>query len=130
MKGLNIDKRYIPLVSLLFSVIVLTVAWYVSYPYFLRWLEGFSFFSTLPDFVQIHYHFPEDILKYAGAFLLQFYKYPLLGALIQALIAVLFVSLIWNCVKRIFAEPEYQFWSPLLELIIGAQSTAFWQCWQ
>ena len=116
MKRLNIDKRCIPLVSLLFSVIVLAVAWYVSYPYFLRWLEGFSFFTNLPDFVQIHYHLPEDILKYAGAFLLQFYKYPLLGALIQALIAVLFVSLIWNCIKRIFAEPEYQFWSAFIPL--------------
>ena len=94
MKRLNIDKRCLPLVSLLFSVIVLAVAWYVSYPYFLRWLEGFSFFTNLPDFVQIHYHLPEDILKYAGAFLLQFYKYPLLGAIIQAVISVLFVSLV------------------------------------
>ncbi len=116
MKRLNIDKRCIPLVSLLFSVIVLAVAWYVSYPYFLRWLEGFSFFTNLPDFVQIHYHLPEDILKYAGAFLLQFYKYPLLGAIIQAVISVLFVSLVWSCIRRIFAEPEHQLWLAFIPL--------------
>lgn len=116
MKKLNIDKRYIPLVSLLLSVIVLTVSWYVSYPYFLRWLEGFSFFSTLPDFVQIHYDLPGDLLRYIGAFLLQFYSSPFAGALIQSGISVMFVSCIWGCVRRIFAEPEYILWLTFIPL--------------
>lgn len=118
MKKLNIYKRYIPLGSLLFSVIVLTVAWYVSYPYFLRWLEGFSFFSTLPDFVRIHYHLPDDILRYSGAFLLQFYSNPLAGALIQAVISVVSVSCIWGCIRRIFADPEYMLWIAFIPLPI------------
>ncbi len=116
MKKLNIDKRYMPLGTLLFSVITLTVSWYVSYPCFLRWLEGFSFFSTLPDFVQIHYHLPEDLLRYIGAFLLQFYSSPLAGALIQAGISVMFVSCIWGCVRRIFAESEYMIWLAFVPL--------------
>lgn len=116
MKKLNIDKRYIPLGVFLVSVITLTVSWYVSYPYFLRWLEGFSFFSTLPDFVQLHYHLPGDLIRYIGAFLLQFYSSPLAGALIQACISVMFVSCIWGCVRRIFAESEYMIWLAFVPL--------------
>lgn len=116
MKALNTYRRYIPLLSLLVSVIVLCVSWFVSYPYFLRWLEGYSFFTTLPDFVEIHYDLPGDLLKYAGAFLLQFYSSPFFGALIQALTAVLFVSCIWGCIKRLSADPESLMWVAFLPL--------------
>ena len=116
MKTLNTFRRYIPLLSLLISVIVLCVSWLVSYPYFLRWLEGYSFFSTLPDFVEIHYDLPGDMMKYIGAFLLQFYSVPFSGALIQALIAVLFVSCLWVCVKRLFAGSESLMWLAFIPL--------------
>ena len=116
MKTLNTFRRYIPLLSLLISVIVLCVSWLVSYPYFLRWLEGYSFFSTLPDFVAIHYDLPGDMMKYIGAFLLQFYSVPFSGALIQALIAVLFVSCLWVCVKRLFAGSESFLWLAFIPL--------------
>lgn len=116
MKALNNYRRYIPLLSLLVSVIVLCVSWFVSYPYFLRWLEGYSFFTTLPDFVEIHYDLPGDLMKYAGAFLLQFYSSPFSGALIQALIAVLSISCVWGCIKRLFAQPESLMWVAFLPL--------------
>lgn len=116
MKKLNIDKRYIPLLSLLSTVFVLTAAWHVSYPYFLRWLEGFSFFSTLPDLSRIHYHLPGDLHRYVGAFLLQFYSSPFAGALIQAVISLAFVSCLWVCVRRIFADPEYMLWLAFIPL--------------
>lgn len=105
-----------PLVSLLLAVAVLWIAWYVSYPYFLRWLEGYSFFCTLPDFTKVHYDLPSDLPMYAGAFLLQFYAWPVAGALIQAVIAVLVVTCIWICVRRLFADPEDMIWISFLPL--------------
>ena len=109
-------RRFIPIASLIVSVVGLCGAWYFSYPYFLRWLEGYSFFSTLPDFTRVHYDLPADLIRYIGAFLLQFYRFPLAGALIQASLAVLMVGCIWGCVKRIFAEPESMMWLSFLPL--------------
>ena len=100
------NRRFLPAFVMLSAVIALFAAWLVAYPYFLRWLEGFSFFCTLPDFTRIHYDLPADLTKYAGAFLLQFYSSPVAGALIQTATAVLFVSCIWGCVKRLVPEPE------------------------
>lgn len=105
-----------PLFSLIVSVVVLCATWYVSYPYFLRWLEGYSFFSTLPDFTGIHYDLPADLIPYLGAFLLQFYSMPLAGALIQAVVSVLFISCIWGCIRRIVADPESLMWVAFLPL--------------
>ena len=116
MKVMNKYIRYIPSVSLILSVIVLCISWHISYPYFLRWLEGYSFFTTLPDFTSIHYDLPADLIRYAGAFLLQFYRMPLLGAMIQAVLAVMSVCCIWGCVRRVFAEPESLMWVAYLPL--------------
>ena len=115
MKQMN-NRRFLPAFVMLSAVIALFAAWLVAYPYFLRWLEGFSFFCTLPDFTRIHYDLPADLMKYAGAFLLQFYSSPAAGALIQTTIAVLFVSCIWGCVKRLVPEPETLMWMAFLPL--------------
>ena len=61
--------------------------WLVVYPNTLRWMEGVSFFSVLPDFTQLQVRYAEDYPDYVGAFLLQFYRWPVLGALIQTLFA-------------------------------------------
>ena len=67
---------------------VLGGVWYVNYYYHLRWLEGYSYFTTLPDFAVIQAQFPDDALKYVGAFLLQLFYEPIWGAAIQAGFAV------------------------------------------
>ena len=113
---MNDWKRYMPLASLILSVILLCAAWYLSYPYFLRWLEGYSFFTTLPDFTRIHYDLPADLIRYVGAFLLQFYRFPLAGALIQASLAVLFVCCLWVCIRRLVDEPRGLLWLAFLPL--------------
>ncbi|MBR2063567.1 MAG: hypothetical protein IJ971_02600 [Bacteroidales bacterium] len=110
-----IDK-YVPAISLGCAVIALWASWFFSYPYFLRWLEGYSFFCTLPDFTRIHYDLPADLPMYAGSFLLQFYSWPAAGALIQAVIAVLFVICIWESIKRFFDCPESLIWVAFLPL--------------
>ena len=90
----NIKLHRILLFSLTF--IALLVMWYIKYPYFLVWLEGFSYFSTLADFQQVHFNLPSDLLRYAASFVLQFYANPLVAAATQALLALVFVLMIWD----------------------------------
>ncbi len=63
------------------------VFWLAAYPETMRWMEGISYFSTLPDFLHLQVRYPSEALKYAGAFLLQFYRWPAAGALLQTLMA-------------------------------------------
>lgn len=68
--------------------------WYLGYPNTIRWMEGISFFSTAPDFVNLQVDLPSDALAYAGAFILQLFRWPIVGALIQAFFAwVIMISL-------------------------------------
>lgn len=61
--------------------------WILIYPNTLRWMEAMSFFSTLPDFTQLQVRYLADYPDYVGAFLLQFYRWAWLGALLQTLFA-------------------------------------------
>lgn len=113
----RIREQYISGVSLfLCAVVALWASWFFSYPYFLRWLEGYSFFCTLPDFTKVHYDLLSDLPMYVGAFLLQFYTWPPVGALIQTVIAVLFVRCIWESIRRLFTSPESLIWVAFLPL--------------
>ncbi len=66
---------------------LLFVFWLTAYPHTIRWMEEYSFFSALPDFLHLQVRLPADAVKYAGAFLLQFYRWPVAGALLQTLFA-------------------------------------------
>lgn len=99
-------KKYIPVLVF----VCLWIAWYVCYPYFLIWLEGYSFFTTLPDFVTIHFKLPDEISRYVGAFLLQFYAWPAVGAMIQALLPTLFLLCMLFIVRRLFKDHEGVMW--------------------
>lgn len=91
------NKLAISVVAIFF--LVLWAVWYSCYYYTLCWQEGFSFFSTLPDFIGIQANLPEDIFKYTGAFLLQFFRNPLCGAAIQAGFTTFIVIFLGICVK-------------------------------
>lgn len=92
------------------TFVALWAVWYFGYPYFLMWLEGFSFFTTLPDFTVIHFNLPKDIFRYVGSFLLQFYAYPVVGAAVQALLPMLFVLCIDVVVRRVFSDSKGLLW--------------------
>ena len=92
------------------TFVALWAVWYFGYPYFLMWLEGFSFFTTLPDFTVIHFNLPKDIFRYVGSFLLQFYAYPVVGAAVQALLPVLFVLSIDTVVRCIVKDSKGLLW--------------------
>lgn len=99
-------RKYIYILFFVF----LWAMWYFTCPYFLIWLEGNSYFSTLPDFTTIYFNLPEDIFRYMGAFLLQFYAYPVIGAAIQALLSMLVVFCVSSVIRRLFKEPDGLLW--------------------
>jgi len=86
--------------------LILWGGWFFIFPDYLRWLESISFFSTLPDFTMLHFHLPDDIFRYCGAFILQFYAYPALGAAIQAAFPLLCVLCLQFIIRRIFKDPD------------------------
>ena len=90
--------------------VVLWCMWYFCYHYSLLWLEGFSYFSTLPDVLSLSVVLPDGILDYAGAFLLQFYYYPIVGAALQALYAVVVMLCAMVVVVRLFDNPSHLLW--------------------
>lgn len=101
------------------SSLLLVVFWAVcffAYRYFLIWLEGYSFFSTLPDFTSLYRSIPEGMSGYIGAFLHQFYRWPAAGAAIQALVAVWPVICTGIIVIRLFDNPGRLLWISFIPL--------------
>lgn len=96
--------------------IILWAIWFFCYPYYHVWLEGYSFFSTLPDFRALHAVIPHGLSMYIGAFLHQFYAVPAIGAAIQAFFGVWPVICAGIIVKRLFKEPEGLMWISILPL--------------
>ncbi|MDY3846932.1 MAG: DUF6057 family protein [Prevotella sp.] len=103
--------------------VILWSMWYFFYHYSLQWLEGFSFFTTLPEVMSLSVTLPDDILNYAGAFLLQFYYYPVLGAALQALFAVVIMLCAMAVVNRLFDNPSHLLWLAALPVpfFVGGQ---------
>lgn len=101
---------------MLITFALLWAGWFFSYPYLLMWFEGFSFFTTLPDFTWVHFKFPEDLFRYVGSFLLQFYAWPAVGAAIQAALPVVYVSCLFLLVKAIFKRTDGVFWLAFIPL--------------
>ena len=103
-------------ILILVTFVLLWAGWYFCYPNFLRWLEGFSFFTTLPDFTDIVLDLPKDIFKYIGAFLLQFYAIPAVGPALHALYPVLTVLCVYAIVRRLSDDSSNLMWIAFLPL--------------
>lgn len=63
--------------------LVLFILAYKVYADYLWWLEGSSFFTTIPDFSRLQFSLPGELPQYVASFFVQFYKWPVCGALIQ-----------------------------------------------
>ena len=111
------------LIITLIPFLLLWGGWYICYPYYLMWIGGFSFFSTLPDFVPLSLNLKSDFFHYIGAILLQLYSSAFWGAAVQALLPIAAVLCIWVVVKRIFKDPDSLFWLPFVAMpaIVHAQ---------
>lgn len=116
MKKLSLTpSRLLILVSVVLFLIFWSV-WFFCYRHYLIWLEGYSFFSTLPDFLTQYFDAKEGIPGYIGAFLHQFYAMPALGAVIQSFLAVWPAVCAGIILLRLFRNPEGLLWIALLPL--------------
>ena len=104
------------IILILVTFMLLWAGWYFCYPNYLRGLEGFSFFSTLPDFAGLSLDMPRDFFKYIGAFLLQFYANPAVAAAFQALFPVLVILCTYVMVRRLSDDNERLMWVAFLPL--------------
>ena len=107
--------RLLAILSALLLLIFWAV-WFFCYPNFLIWLEGYSYFSTLPDFTSLYKSIPEGVPGYIGAFLHQFYRWPAAGAAIQAFFSIWPVVCIGIILIRIFDKPKGLLWMAFLIL--------------
>ena len=86
------------------AVPVLFLFWLLAYRNTLWWMEGMSFFSTLPDFAVLQARLPSGLLKYAASYLLQFYHSAVAGALLQTLygwiVMICADVVVWHVVRR------------------------------
>ena len=98
------------------TTILLWAAWFFCYPYFLRWLEGFNFFSSLPDFSALNLDLPGKGLRYVASFLLQFFGYPAAGAAIMAILPLIVILSSWCVIRRLFKESDSLLWLAFLPL--------------
>lgn len=85
-------------------------AWFFLCPDYLRLLEGFDFFTTLPDFWHLNLEIPKPVFMYVSGFLLQFYGIPALGAAIQALLTVLLIGCADAMVRIFFKDSDRPHW--------------------
>ena len=125
MKKLNVKMTTSLVVCLYVIVLFVTswVIWYYRYHYVLAWMEESSYFSTLPDFTFLGAMFPRDVLAYVGAYLLQFYYFPAIGAVLQALMPVLVFLAGAVLVVRWCRQPKRLLWLALIPvpLMVGQQ---------
>lgn len=100
-------------------------AWYFYFYYAIVWYEGYSFFTTQSDTMMLAAIFPDAILKYIGAFLLQFFYYPALGAAIEAAFSVFVFLCAAVVVRCLFNRPLHLLWTALIPVAIFAEQS-FW----
>ena len=110
MKGFNLHPWLILGIQALFLFTGVWLIWYVFYYYSLLWLEGYSYFTSLPDLKSVLALFPDDLFKYVGAYFLQFFYKPALGAAIQAGFATWIMLCTGMMVMRLFKTSSGILW--------------------
>lgn len=120
MKNLKISTWMVVCVYCLALFATFWMVWFYRYHYVLAWMEESSYFSSLPDMTFLGAIFPHDALKYVGAFLLQFYYEPAVGAAIQALLPVLVFLAGSVVVMRLFQQPGRFMWLSLVPVAFFA----------
>ncbi len=121
-------KIPVAVATALYAVVLfatLWLVWYNQFYYVVKWMESYTFYSSSPDMTFLGAVLPADLLKVAGAWLMQFYYYPAAGAAIQAALPVLVFLAGAVVTVRLFREPQKLLWLPLLPVVyvVGHQ---FW----
>ena len=92
------------------AFILIWAAWFFLCPNYLRILEAFDFFTTLPDYRLINLEIPKPAFMGISAFLLQFYAVPAAGAAIQALLTILLVLCVDALIRGFFKDADRLHW--------------------
>lgn len=94
MKKLK-DRGYnfylIILMHIFLTLIIVGGLWLFLFPNTMYWIEGVSYFSVAEDLKSLYLRNFFDYFEYAGAFLLQFYRWPILGALVSSMLVSIVV---------------------------------------
>lgn len=96
------------------AFILIWALWFFMCPNYLRILEGFDFFTTLPDFKHLNLEIPKSAFMGVSAFLLQFYAIPAVGAAIHALLTTLQVLCVDAVIRMLFKNSEKLHWISFL----------------
>lgn len=105
--------------------VIFWAVWFFFCRYYLVWLEGYSYFSTLPDYTSLFKSIPYGLSCYVGSFLHQFYIYPAAGAAIQALFTVLPFMCAGVVLTRLFKEPNRLIWVAMIP-VVYLSGRQFW----
>lgn len=105
--------------------VCLWCTWYFNFYHALMWYEKYSYFSTLPDLTALSAQFPNDLLIYFGAFLLQFFYYPAIGAAILAGLGVFVFLCGVVVIVRLLSHPVRFLWVALLPITMMVKQQ-FW----
>ena len=103
-------------VAVFAAFVIFWCVWFFGYRHYLIWLEGYSFFASLPDVMSQFLSVKEGLPGYVGAFLHQFYSMPAAGAAIQALLTVIPMFCLGVVVLRLFKNPERFLWIAMLPI--------------
>ena len=88
-------------------------------------MENYTFYSSSSDMIFLGAVMPGDVLKVVGAWLMQFYYYPVVGATVQALLPVMVFLAAAIVVVRLFKESRKLLWIAMIPVVyvVGNQ---FW----
>lgn len=100
------------------AFIALWAIWFLLCPYYLQLMEGFDFYTDLPDFRNLNLDIKDSVFRGISSYLLQFYAYPALGAAIHAFISILMVMAVDLSVRQIFKEPKCLLWISFPSLLL------------
>lgn len=125
---MKFQKISLPLLASIYPLalfVAVWLVWYNCYYYVLIWLEGYSYYSDLPDLTFLASTMPDDFCKIIGSYILQFYYYPMVGAALQAMFPVLIMLCGEWIVIRLFHNPKPLLWLSLIPVAVFLDNQ-FW----
>lgn len=125
MKIPKISTSVAMALSALALFVSLWLVWYNNFYYVLKWMENYTFYSSSSDMIFLGAEMPEDVLKVVGAWLMQFYYYPVIGAAVQALLPVMVFLATAIVVVRLFKESHKLLWIAMIPVVYVVDNQ-FW----
>lgn len=111
-------NRYLILLLCLIAPLIFFI-WFVYYPYTLWAKEATSFFIWTPDYIHLTMSGNGGIPALIGNFLLQFYRWPLIGATFQAVFPTLILLAVMHVIYRLPISKDWYIIALLPALVVA-----------